>query len=41
MDNVECKGGNQLSINEGYWRDTIHQTEILVCYASQACLGGF
>jgi len=40
-DNFDCKGGNIMNVNEGYWRDTIYQTEPLVCFNSEACLGGF
>lgn len=41
MDNAECLGGSKISVNEGYWRDNLTREEILQCYESTACLGGY
>ena len=41
VDNAECLGGIQISVKAGYWRDQLKREEILSCYQSSACLGGF
>ena len=41
MDNADCLGGSEISVSEGYWWDNVTWSEILQCYESSACLGGY
>ncbi|CAI2373025.1 unnamed protein product [Moneuplotes crassus] len=41
MDNAECLGRNQVSVNPGYWRASQTSTFIAECINKGACKGGF
>lgn len=41
VDYAVCLGGKKISVNAGYWRDSLSRTNILQCYSSSACLGGY
>lgn len=41
LENVVCLGGNKLSLNKGFWRDSLNREEILRCFEFDACEGGF
>ncbi|CAI2371546.1 unnamed protein product [Moneuplotes crassus] len=41
MNNADCLGQNQISVNPGYWRATQESTFIAECIFKAACDGGF
>lgn len=41
MDNAECLGGSQISVNPGYWRSNTSSEQIHYCGDTSSCLGGY
>lgn len=41
LDNTSCLGGDEISVNSGYWRYTSNSTIIVECPNEDACKGGY
>ena len=39
MENAECKGGDEILVDKGYWRKSLNSDKILKCLNFEACEG--
>eukprot|EP00347_Sterkiella_histriomuscorum_P016197 403354113 len=40
LDNAQCQGGDQIIVNQGFWRSSNQSTQIYQCFSETQCLGG-
>lgn len=41
MLDVECWGGSEIYVDEGFWRATLTSSKIFKCQVKKNCLGGY
>lgn len=41
MEHASCLGGNEIHVDEGYWRSSANSSAMIECLREEACEGGY